>query len=235
MTQTSISLLCLSCISSVLYGQACAPAPKNLSAWFTFDEPMFNAAARIPGMVGRALRFDGKSAYFEVPASAPGLNAGEENFTVELWVRTSNKLHARNIVDKRSADPTGWLIYIRGGSPGFQVAHGSEITDSIATQYPIADGRWHHIAGVARRLPPQAPMIFVDGQLRAQTGRNVTLADIDNNAPVWIGRHHANSYVQRENLYFEGDVDELSFYRRALTPAEIGALYRAGRAGKCRR
>ena len=235
MTQTSISLLCLSFTSAVLSGQACAPAPKNLSAWITFDEPVFNTAARVTGMVGRALHFDGKSAYAEIPASTPGLNPGEENFTVELWVRTSDKTRVRNIVDKRSANPDGWLIYIRSGSPGFQVAHGSEVADSIATLYSIADGRWHHVAGVARRLPPQAPMIFVDGQLRAQNGRNITLANIDSNAPVWIARHHSNSYVPRDNIYFEGDVDELSFYRRALSPAEIGALFRAGRAGKCRR
>lgn len=235
MTLNSITLLCFSCISAVALAQPCAPAPKNLSAWFTFDEPMFRAANHVPGMVGQALRFDGKTEFFEIPAATPGLNGGEENFSVELWVKTTNSKSIRNIVDKRDMDARGWLIYIRSGNAGFQILNGPEITDSIATSINIADGRWHHIVGVAKRLPPQAPMVFVDGQLRAQAGRNITLGSIDNHAPVWIARHHANPYVKRDNIFFDGDVDELSFYRRALTPAEIAALYKAGRAGKCRK
>ncbi len=235
MTPNSTTLLCCLCISAGAFAQPCAPAPKNLSAWLTFDEPLFQSATRVPGMVGRALHFDGKSSYFEVPAATPGLNAGEENFSVELWVRTSNGKTVRNIADKRDINAKGWLLYIRSGNPGFQVVNGPEITDAIATSIHIADGNWHHIVGVARRLPPQAPMVFVDGRLRVQSGRNITLTDIDNDTPLWIARHHANAYVRRDNLYFEGDVDELSFYRRALTPAEIAGLYKAGRAGKCRK
>jgi hypothetical protein len=40
--------------------------------------------------------------------------------------------------------------------------------------------------------------------------------------------------MQTNDIYFEGEMDELSFYRRALTAAEILAIYRAGPAGKCR-
>lgn len=235
MTQFSISLLFLSCISPALFAQACVPPPKNLSAWLTFDEPMFNKAERVPGMVGNAVHLDGKSSFIEIPASTPGLNAGEDNFSVEAWIRTTRTLGLRNIIDKRSYIPAGWLIYLRKGSPGFQVVFGAELTDSVADNYPIADGKWHHVVGVAKRLPQQPPMLYVDGQLRSKIGRNITLANINNTAPVWIGRHHANNYIKREDIFFDGDVDELSFYKRALAPAEIAALYRAGRAGKCRK
>jgi hypothetical protein len=36
------------------------------------------------------------------------------------------------------------------------------------------------------------------------------------------------------DLYFAGEIDELTFYHRALTAAEIQAIFRAGAAGKCR-
>jgi hypothetical protein len=42
------------------------------------------------------------------------------------------------------------------------------------------------------------------------------------------------SYVDRENIYFQGDIDELTFYRRALTAAQIRSIFRAGAHGKCR-
>ena len=39
--------------------------------------------------------------------------------------------------------------------------------------------------------------------------------------------------MQTNDLYFQGEMDELSFYHRALTPAEILSIFRAGSAGKC--
>jgi len=196
---------------------------------------MFAKATHVPGISGNALRFDGKASFFEIPAATPGLNAGEDNFTVEVWVRTTTKQVMRNIVDKRDAVPKGWLLYIRRGFAGFQVAFGAELTDAISTNYRIDDGKWHHVAGVAKRLPQQSPQIYVDGLLRAKNGRNITLANINNTAPLWLARHHANAYIKRDDVYFDGDIDELAFYRRALDPAEIAALYKAGRGGKCRK
>ena len=32
--------------------------------------------------------------------------------------------------------------------------------------YPVIDGKWHHIVAVCRRLPLQAPAMYVDGELR---------------------------------------------------------------------
>lgn len=81
-----------------------------MTAWFTFDEPLFAKATHVPGIVGNALRFAGKESYFEIPAATPGLNAGEENFTAEVWIRTTTKQVMRNIIDKRDAAPRGWLI-----------------------------------------------------------------------------------------------------------------------------
>jgi hypothetical protein len=52
--------------------------------------------------------------------------------------------------------------------------------------------------------------------------------------PRRLGRHHANQSMTRNDRCFEGEMDELSFYHRALTAAEIQAIYRAGSAGKCR-
>lgn len=235
MTPTSISLLSSLFISAALFAQPCATPPKNMTASFSFDEPLFAKASRVPGIVGNALHFNGNASFFEIPATTPGLNAGEENFTAEAWIRTTTKQVMRNIVDKRDAIPKGWLLYIRRGFAGFQVVYGAELTDAISTNYRIDDGKWHHVVGVARRLPQQSPQIYVDGQLRAKNGRNITLANINNNAPLWLARHHANAYINRDDVYFDGDVDELAFYRRALEPAEIAALYKAGRAGKCRK
>ncbi len=191
-------------------------------------------AERIAGITGGALAFDGKSQFAEIPASVSGLDVGEEDFSIEFWIRTRDSERTRNIIDKRDTTPRGYLIYIRRGRIGMQVASDTYRSDVIAESQPVAGGQWHHVAAVVRRLPPGPPEIFIDGSLRSAAGRNVPLDDLDNKTPMWIGRHHANTYVSRDDIYFKGAVDELAFYRRALGPDEIRTLFRAGAAGKCR-
>jgi len=217
----------------------CVAAPPGISAWFTFDEPMFRQQGahrpqRVPGMVGSALRFNGIDQYFEVPASTPGLDVGEDDFSIELWIRTKQSVGTPSIVDKRGHQPLGYLIFTYKGRPALQIADGSRGRGPF-WNVSIADGRWHHVACVVKRLPPQPAVILVDG-VRQETKyhEDVTVTNLDVPQPLWLGRHHANGYVDRENIYFEGDMDELTFYRRALTAAEIRSIYRAGAHGKCR-
>jgi hypothetical protein len=159
---------------------------------------------------------------------------GEDDFTIELWMRTADSLTTRSLVDKRDYGPLGYLIYVWNGHPSFQVADGKAVA-AMAQSVNIADRRWHHVAGVVQRLPPQPHWIYVDGVKQPSGSFGPTpLVTLDVAAPLWLGRHHANQLMPRNDLYFEGEMDELSFYHRALTAAEIQAIYRAGSAGKCR-
>ena len=231
-----IVLLGVACMARAQSG--CVAAPPGISAWFTFDEPMFRQPGehhpqRVPGLVGSALSFNGIDQYFEVPASTPGVDVGEDDFTIELWIRTKQSAGTPSIVDKRGHQPLGYLIFTFQGRPALQLADGSRGRGPF-WEASIADGRWHHVAGVVKRLPPRPAAIFVDG-VRQSTKytEDVTLTNLDVPQPLWLGRHHANGYVDREDIYFQGDIDELTFYRRAFTVQEIQSIYRAGAHGKC--
>jgi len=190
---------------------------------------------RVPGLVGSALKFNGKDQYIEIPASTPGINMGEDDFTIELWVRTTDSEHTRNIVDKRGYGPLGYLIYLHRGNPGVYAADGDGQPHVLAKSANIADNHWRHIAGVVKRLPPQPMEIYVDGVKQVEVqGSNAPLVNLDVAVPLWLGRHHANKDVQRDKFDFEGEIDGLSFYHRALTAAEIQSIYRAGSRGKRR-
>ena len=231
-----IVLLSIACVARAQSG--CAAAPPGISAWFTFDEPMFRQQGahrplRVPGLVGSALRFNGIDQYFEVPASTPGLDVGEGDFTIELWIHTKQSVGTPSIVDKRGRQPLGYLIFIYKGQPALQLADGSRGRGPF-WDASIADGRWHHVAGVVKRLPPRPAVILVDGvRVDTKNSEDVTLTNLDVPQPLWLGRHHANGYVDREDIYFQGDIDELTFYRRALTEKEIQSIFRAGARGKC--
>jgi hypothetical protein len=208
------------------------------SAWFTFEESMFDpkgpeSPQRIAGVVGRALRFDGKRQYWEAPASTRGLDAGDGDFTVELWIRPQPHANAVNVVDKRSNLPLGYLLFLYKGYPGFQVSNGDHHNHYSRTK-TITDGRWHHVAGVVRRLPPTPIRLFIDGVLDPAHSGPVPLANLDVPAPLWLGRHHRNGRINRDDIYFSGDLDELAIFKRALTQADVKAIFNAGPAGKCK-
>ena len=236
----TLRLIVLLSIAYIARAQSgCAAAPPGISAWFTFDEPMFRQPGehhprRVPGLVGSGLRFNGIDQYFEVPASTPGLDVGEDDFTIELWIRTKQAVGTPSIVDKRGRQPLGYLIFTYKGRPALQLADGSRGVGPF-WQASIADGRWHHVAGVVRRLPPEPVALFVDGVRDRHNYGAATLTNLDVPQQLWLGRHHANGYVDRENIYFQGDIDELTFYQRALTAKEIQSIYQAGASGKCRK
>jgi len=235
-------LLCLSA-AVALNGEGCATAPPGMTGWLKFDEPMFRAKSPhapdvIPGKVGSALRFDGNGQFFELPPGTKGWDPGTGDFSVELWVRTT-ETRTLNIVDKRSHDPWGWVIFVWKGELHFQVptpaGHDNTVHRAAGPnpRYKIADGKWHHVAGVARRLPPGKFQVYVDGVLRGESLQNTTLRNITVAAPMWLARHHANAEAETDEKYFPGGIDEMSFYTRALAPSEIQAIYRAGSQGKC--
>ena len=75
----------------------------------------------------------------------------------------------------------------------------------------------------------------MDGKLKAKSIRNSPLGNLDSGAELWLSRHHRNNVVRTHEVYFDGALDELAFYRKALSAEAIQGIYQAGRNGKCTR
>ena len=89
---------------------------------------------------------------------------------------------------------------------------GSEITGNVS----IADGKWHHIACV--RESDGTVKIYIDGVLdKAET---LPLRNVDVSLAPRIGCDTRDPYTAK----FNGLIDEVSIYGRALSPAEVQAL-----------
>ncbi len=73
--------------------------------------------------------------------------------------------------------------------------------------------------------------LFIDGALAVQT--NTTLQVIGAYEPGWnpgIGIGNQSGTISRTS--FDGLIDDVAVYSRALSPAEIQSIYNAGTAGK---
>ena len=83
----------------------------------------------------------------------------------------------------------------------------------------VNDGQWHHVAGV---YDGTNMFLYVDGTL--DVSKPATGSIVQNSYPVCIG-HNAEAPASS----FNGLIDEVSLYNRALTAAEIQADHEAGK------
>ena len=88
---------------------------------------------------------------------------------------------------------------------------------------------WTHVAAVYDQSTGTR-RIYVNGvNVASRTDAPITV--LNSIANAGIGAYLLSSTTPTE--FFNGLLDEVSFYSRALSGAEIGAIYNAGSAGKC--
>jgi hypothetical protein len=87
-------------------------------------------------------------------------------------------------------------------------------------------GKWMHVVGVADDQAAQNPKLrlYINGQLVATANRS-QIGTIDNTDHLTIGAHQIGSSSISGGNY-NGKIDEVRIYNRALTPSEVTALYR---------
>jgi hypothetical protein len=152
-------------------------------------------------------------------ANMPAALKPANNVTVSAWYRATSVEGAGNGSEVVSA---GDQYALRVRSAGLEFAkHTSggfeQCRVDLGNQL---DGLWHHLAGVTT---PQGMLLYFDGVQRCNNnvGGNITY---DQGRDLLVGRHGNGS----GNYDFEGNIDEVRIYTRALSAAEILWLARGG-------
>ena len=167
------------------------------------------------GTPGAALHFDGSS-YVDV-ANSPSLGLTDA-VTVAAWVKVDAVDTPGYVVAKGDFKTYAITIpewpHFPHGDKDFVTLLGEEHLNAAC---PLAE--WTHIAFTYAR---QAGVVcqYVDGTLRAQ--HPYTEPVQTNDANLQIGRRLPGSY------YFNGSIDELRIYNRALPAEQIAELHAMG-------
>ena len=148
------------------------------------------------------------------------LDFGTGDFSVSFWVKTVQQSSAApDLIVKwpSNLNPlgprSGFAVTSPGGTLLFKAYSDNGPTVSVVGP-TISDGAWHHVA--ARKTATELSL-FLDG--RAVGTRAHTLGSLSNTAPLQMGGF-GNSGI----LEFDGQLDEVRLYSRALSTAEITAL-----------
>ena len=165
------------------------------------------------GKVGQAFHFDGTGD----DISLPGSFGGGSEFTVAAWVKTAATSGDFQAIFSSTAADFVHLQLNSGGNIGFYTP--SFISLPIVSQTPT--GVYRHIALSAQSGNSQ---LYVDGVQVGSSG--ATFGSITPSSSVRIGSGFAGT------RFFNGDIDEIALYDRALDASEIAEVLDAGNAGQ---
>jgi len=163
------------------------------------------------GQIDGALQFDGANDYVEVPHD-DALSLTSE-LTITAWVRNDSASisDSYRIVSKEpfGANDSYWLSF-QGRKLWFGVAG-----DFFSPGTSFDPNQWYHIA-VSFDDGADEVVIFVDG---VEVLRQATFGTINpNNASLLIGNNWENF------KYWDGLLDDVRLYDRALSPVEVSAI-----------
>jgi hypothetical protein len=173
------------------------------------------------GIIDNARVIDADNEYFS-HASNADLQTGDVDFTAQAWVKFTNLVTYRPIVCKDAGGSNReWnLLFDPDQTPdaiAFSVWNGSSNVGSVASSESISSDIWYHIV-VRFTASSNELAIFVDNTKDTATGGSnpaTSTADFE------IGRLVSA-------LGTRATIDEVGFWKRALTDDEVSQLYNGG-------
>jgi len=182
-----------------------------------------------PGKIGQAGNFDGVDDRVRVGDMDSA--DGTATLTVSAWVKPStidDSAH-RSIISKTggvSGSFTGWsLLRVNTEAYRFYIRNSTDGTVTATSDAVFRDTNWHHVVGV---YDGSAVRVYVDGTEADSTPPSATSIIPAESKEVCIGDTGTSGGTCTTLNPFPGLIDDVRIYSRALTAAEISALYNSG-------
>jgi len=252
MGKTIVFRFCVSAVIVCALSACAVAAEEGLVAWWRFDESNGKAAIDsvsgkedailrkfwyLPGVSGTSVKFDGFTTRIVRPADdAPRL---KDAFTIEVWVvPQAYPWNWCAIVNQEKEHKAGYFFGIDDiGHVGLHLAIDGKWYECTSEETIPFMEKWSHVAGTFDK--DVGITVYIDGKVAARLPVKGTLtfaADVD----LEIGRNHKKTLLNPKWLVrkgvnfatsysFDGLIDELKIYNRALSADEIEQAYKASR------
>lgn len=175
------------------------------------------------GAKGNTATFNGATGIIVTNHNA--CNFGANDYTISCWVKTS--LNTKMMVWQESGKNAGGdnQTWLRLGDNTTDRVIRMDVEDNtgsaimnIGSASKVSDGVWHHVVAVRQGL---VISVYIDGVKKGSltaTGLKV----VSNNEDFKIGVQEG---ATSNSSFFNGDIDDVIIYNKALSDAEIMALY----------
>jgi prepilin-type N-terminal cleavage/methylation domain-containing protein len=208
------------------------PSPHSgLVGYWSFDEgtgtiaydlsgygnngTLVNGTTWVDGKIGKALSFDGSDDYLVADNIKVNTTQGAQN-TVIFWMNWSGQ---------NTVMPFGWNtsydLFLYSNAFGFNTGC-SNIEGFSGTSF--LQNSWHNVAAVFYNGTPSFPNVklYIDGDGKSVTHQFGTICSGTVTNRIFVSGWGVNSGYK-----FNGLIDEVRVYNRALSDSEIKALYDA--------
>lgn len=172
----------------------------------------------VPGHAGQAGRFDGQS--WLTVAEPAMFNLAD--MTLALWIKPDSVKGRQGLIAKRYANAAApYVLSLWDGAVEFEA---NDTTDKWSFNFrsPVAikEGEWTHVAAVVEQ--GKGVTLYVNGQAIATkhstAERTMTLEPLIIGREAWGGVN-----LQPTPCWYQGLMDDVKIWGRALTPAEVQA------------
>ena len=205
--------------------------------WGENDGKIVGNPKVVDGQVGEALEFDGSDDYVNLTNLGDfGEQVGTSTF--EAWVKTSFKKDWTTLFKVLDQGCNmAWAIDVnRSAKAGFpfaadivhyyvrqQSAAGCNAI-AVEIEFPLSDGKWHHIVFAIVDPGESEVSIYMDGEPQEIIVGDAKKLDtfMPFVEPVYIGAANNRGNVER---HFPGVIDEVRIYDRPLTAEEVTRNY----------
>lgn len=192
----------------------------------TNDGTLINGPVWTSGIIEGALEFDGVDDYVDVGDPIDGsldFGAGD-SLSIAAWIRSGGE--SGTFVFKRSCTGIGGSYYEGYGiklfehKAYFHFEDNSNHSISIVGHTIVGDNNWHHVVAV-RDTGTDEVYLYVDGSSDASPVVDPTTSTLATDKGFDIG-HSINTTTGHG--YFNGKIDDVRVYERALSAEEIWEL-----------
>ena len=186
------------------------------------DGTMVNSPQQINGVTGAALDFDESNPDYIEIGDQSALDITDD-ISISAWIR--GVVNQDTIFSKYNfGAQVGYMLLNVGADYVFRI-NGDGGPSVRVTGPPYNDGNWHHI--VAVKEGNELLRIYMNGREASDQYENQDAGQpivAPTGITAHIGRRSDNS-----GYIYNGDLDDVRVYNRALSPSEIEMLYKMGR------
>jgi hypothetical protein len=192
---------------------------------------MTNGPKAVYGKIGQALSFDGSNDYVDVAAASSINNLAVK--TVSAWINIGTSPGSGGIASKDTCG-LGWYFFVDRDNRRLQYDHcfsgPATFPEWVSPTNSLKANTWHHVILIYDRTnSSNDPIFYIDGviQTTADGAPSGGSAGDDSDGLLEIG-----AFTGGTDGHFNGLIDDVRVYNRALSPDEIKRLYKTGATAK---
>jgi len=237
--------LCAISLCFLLSHAAHADLVDGLTAYYNFDDNLIDQAH---GLAGAASTVQDDLSFVDAQTgtygaglfggggyAAAGPNTGHaqtassndnngfgDNITVQWWGQVAN-FDVGWQAGVAKGEGNNWRFHRQGGDLTMAWQGGGGDIGGGGAGPAINDGLWHHLVGTKDSVLGR--VLYIDG-VQVATGPAGTPMTVDNGLPMMVGEN-----PQGNGRDWNGGIDDVAIWNRALDATEVSAIFAAGSGG----